>query len=342
MLRLPGPDDELPPLVTPATATAVAKPVEVEDEEDDYDDSDADEAMTAARSDRTFVAILVLASVVLVGGVTWWLLPEKKPAGAVAGQPDATAPAGGATSGTGTGTDSKSGSGTGSTPGKGADGGGATAAPAKTLLVEIESVVKAFLQAPDREASLALVLDPADAARKWDVWLAGEPYVAPGFSGLAGDPVTTGDGEGAITRAGVRGSDYKLREINLIRRGGQLKVDWDSWVAWSEMRWEDFRRKKPVEPVLFRVQLSAADYFNFDFRDEGQWSCFRLDSADGVEFLYGYLPRGAELDQRLRPTLFGAKPNWVVKLKFPEGATRDNQVLIDSIVAEGWLVEEGK
>jgi hypothetical protein len=328
MLRLPGPDDELPPLVNPATA--VAEPVEVEEE--DYDDTGADEAATAARSDRTFITGLALAAVVLVGIVAWWLMPEKKAPSAVAEVPGKSIPgqAAGATSGNGSGTDG------GTDPG--ALTGGSTVEPPKPLLIEIESTVKAFMQAATREESLALVVDPADAARKWDGWRAGETYVAPGFEGIIGDPVTTGVGEGATSVVMARNGGYKLREIHLVRRDGKLKVDWDSWVGWSEMTWEDFRTKKPVEPVMFRVQLSRVDYFNFDFRDEAQWSSYRLDSRDGGEFLYGYVPRTGDLDQRLRPTDMGAITKWTVKLKFPPGATRDNQVLIDSVVEEGWLL----
>ena len=181
--------------------------------------------------------------------------------------------------------------------------------------------------------------DPAATAPKWDAWLAGETYAPPGFQGIVGDPVTTGVGEGAVSVVQLRNGAYKLREIHLIKRDGRLKVDWDSWAGWSEMSWKEFRAKKPVEPVLFRVQLSGVEYFNFGFSDDREWSSYRLDSRDGMEFLYGYVPRTGDLDQRLRPADPGEKTKWVLKLKFPPDASRDNQVLIDSVVAEGWLVE---
>ena len=213
----------------------------------------------------------------------------------------------------------------------------------KPLFLEIESTVKAFLEARTRDESLKLVVDPDGSARKWDAWLAGETYVAPGFQGIVGDPVTTGTGEGATSVVQVRTGDYNLREINLIKRDGRLKVDWDSWTAWSEMTWDEFRAKKPTEPVLFRVQLSIVDYFNFGFSDDREWASYRLDSRDGVNSVYGYVPRARELDRRLHPAEEGAKTKWVLKLKFPPDATRDNQVLIDSIVTEGWLmVPKGK
>jgi hypothetical protein len=320
MLRLPGPDDELPPLISPATAEAEA--IEIEEYEDD---ADSDEAVAATRSDRNFIAFLVVVAVILVGLVAWWMAPEKNASAPVA---DVTAPAASPPADTGT------------TTHNGGAGTGATVEPPKPLLLEIEAAVKAFLEAPTREESLALVLDSAAAARKWEAWLPGETYVAPGFQGIIGDPVTTGTGEGAVSVALARTGDYKLREITLVKRDGCLKVDWDSWVGWSEMTWEEFRTKKPVEPVLFRVQLSIVEYFNFAFSNDREWSSYRLDSQDGMDSFYGYVPRTGELDQRLRPADAGTKTKWVLKLKFPPHATRDNQVLIDSVVAEGWRVEE--
>ena len=314
MLRLPGPEDELPPLMA-QPAVGVAEPVEAEE----YDDEMAsDEAMTAARSDRNFIAILAVAAVFLVGIVAWWMVPEKKVPAPVTetAAPSSAQPAAASTE----------------TPGS------VTVAPPKPLVIEIESVVKTFLEARTREDALAVVVDPDATASKWDAWLAGESYRAPGFQGIVGEPATLGTGEGASSSVQVRTGDFKVREIALLRRDGHMKVDWDSWAGWSEMSWEDFRTKKPVEPVLFRVQLSDVEYFNFDFRDDNEWSSYRLESQDGMESLYGYVPRTSSLDQRVRPVDTKEKIKWVLKLKFPPDATRDNQVLIDSVVAEGWLV----
>ena len=47
-----------------------------------------------------------------------------------------------------------------------------------------------------------------------------------------------------------------------------LKVDWESWAGWSEISWEKFLSMKPVSEHVFRVTLSAVDYYNFGFADE--------------------------------------------------------------------------
>jgi hypothetical protein len=305
MLRLPGPDDELPPLVAPQAG--VAEPVEIEEFEEDTDTA---EDVAAARSDRTFIATLAVAGVALVGLVAWWMMPDEKAPAVVVDAPPPPV----STSSTSDPVD----------------------AP-KPLLLEIEATVKAFLSAPTREEALKWVLDPATTAARWSAWSGDESHVAPGFQGMVGEPVTTGIGEGAVSHVQVRTGDFKLRGIALVKREGKLKVDWDSWAGWSELSWADFKKQKPVEPKLFRVVLSSVEYFNFDFRDDREWSSYRLDSPDGMSSLYGYVKRTGELDQQLRPVDPGAKSRWLLKLKFPPGATQEDQVLIDSIVAEGWV-----
>ncbi|MCW1887346.1 hypothetical protein OKA04_21595 [Luteolibacter flavescens] len=319
MLRLPGPDDELPPLVAP-----IAEPAPEEPEEDlveEYeDDTEADEAQAAARSDRNFIAILGVVGVVLVGVFAWWMMPQEKAPAPVAGMP-AQAPVQDEQATT-----------------KPKDS-GTSAESAPTLLVEIETVAKAFLDAPTQEAALEHVLDPEKTRAKWDAWLSGEGYEKPGFSSFASTPITTGSGEGAVSVVAVSVADASLREIALVRRDGRLKVDWDSWAAWSEMTWDEIREKKPTAPVLFRVQLTAVDYYNFDFADEREWSSYRLASLDGMSSLYGYVQRGGALDQQLRPVDVGAVTRLALKVKYPPGAARADQVIIDSVEAEGWVLD---
>lgn len=306
MLRLPGPDDELPPLVMPARAETSPTG------EEEYDDEqEADEVAAAVRSDRTFIAVLALSAVVLLTVFGWWMLSGENsrppvvvvpPPAADPGTPDVAAP--------------------------------------KPLILEIESTVKAFLEAPTKEQALEKVRDAAGTARKWDAWPGGQDYQPPGFRGMVGDPLTTGASEGKVAAVQVRTGDFQLREIAVMKENGRFKIDWDSWAGWSEMTWTDFMREKPAEPKLFRVVLSPVDYYNFSFRDDREWSSYRLDSPDGMETLYGYVTRTGEIDQQVRPLTPGAKTKWLLMLKFPPDATEGNQVLIDRVVAEGWVSDD--
>ena len=145
---------------------------------------------------------------------------------------------------------------------------------------------------------------------------------------------------GPLVTVGVRTGDFEEREMTFIEESGELRIDWESWVGWSEMTWEEFGDTKPEEPKLFRVILSAIDYYNFGFSDEGKWQSFRLESPDLSHAIYGYAERGSVLEARLRPPADQRKVPLVLKLAFPKNARSDSQVLIDKFIAEGWVLTD--
>jgi hypothetical protein len=135
----------------------------------------------------------------------------------------------------------------------------------------------------------------------------------------------------------VRTSDFKNRFIVLQKTGDGFKVDWESWVGWSEMSWKKFRKQRPAEPKLFRVYAKQGKYYNFGFSDDTVWRCYELGSPDGEDVVFGYVRRGSDLDMKMAGV--ADKPvGMTLMLRFPENAPSDNQVFIDSIVAEGWAI----
>jgi hypothetical protein len=58
--------------------------------------------------------------------------------------------------------------------------------------------------------------------------------------------------------------------------------------------------------------------------------------------LYGYAERGTPLNSMLTPPSDVKTLLLTLKLRFPKDAETKNQVIIDSIVAEGWVIEEGE
>jgi hypothetical protein len=303
MLRLPAGDDSPPPLVGPARDGSRELPEEIETEDDD------DSTAGSGRGDWRFLLGLALPALVLLGLFAWWMLPDpSKPPAAVPvttvapPPPDAVA----------------------------------AAPPVKTLMVEVESVVRGFLEAQTPEDMLRHVRDPERIAPKLEDRLAGKPYAAPGFREILADTVST-TGSGSILSVKVRTGDFELREIVLLGGEGGLKVDWESWVGWSEMPWEDFQRERPVDGKWFRVTLSRVVYYNFAFKDEAEWVSYRLDSPAGDHSLYGYVPRAGALDEKIRPIDENGKVKLLLKLRFPPDAASGNQVIIDAVSGHGWV-----
>lgn len=305
MLRLPAPDDETPPLLIPSSGG------ESEDFEEIEAGGDDDHVHDAGSGSLKFFLGLSVPALVLLGLFAWWMAPDRaKPV--VSGPLPTDLPVN-------------------------ADPPAAEPAAAQNLAVEIESVVKSFLSAPSAEEALRHVRDPEKTAPKLDAWLAGKPYTAPGFREVAGDSASNNGTTGEVFTVNVRTGDFELREIVVLGTEGNLKVDWESWAGWSEMPWAEFQSKRPVEGKWFRVELSPIQYYNFDFKDEGEWVSYRLISPDGTGSLYGYVPRISPLDEKIRPVEGNGNVKLLLKLKFPPDAASNNQVIIEAVSGQNWV-----
>lgn len=302
MLRLPGPDDVLMPLVVPprAAPAEVVEEIEYEDEEE----------VAREGMDYKFIIALAVPALLVLGLFAWWMMPD--PAGPRDGPPSAA-------------------------PSAGSVPLAVEQEPAvRTLVLELESVVKAFLDAPDAVAALRQVRDPERIAPKLEAWLAGKPYVAPGFREFLGESAASGSTGNLIT-VQVRTGNFEVREITLFGKAGAFKVDWESWAGWSEMSWEDFQSERPTEGKWFRLTLSRVDYYNFAFKNELEWSSYRLDSPDGSTSLYGYVPRTSQLDQEIRPVDETERVKLLLKLRYPPDQPSGNQVLIEGVSGQEWV-----
>lgn len=305
MLRLPAPDDETPPLLTPSIG---GESGELEEIEAGGDDDHADDP---GSGNLKFFLSLAVPALAVLGLFAWWMAPEAaKPD--VAGPLPADVPVAPVQPAT-------------------------PSATARNLVLEIESVVKSFLTAPSVEEALRHVRNPDKTAPKVNAWLAGKAYSAPGFRELVGDSMENNDTTGEVFTVKVRTGDFELREIVVIGTEGSLKVDWESWVGWSEMPWEQFQSERPVEGKWFRVELSRVQYYNFDFKDDTEWVSYRLISPDGMASLYGYVPRISPLDEKIRPVDQNGKDKLLLKLRFPPAASSNNQVIIEAVSGQSWV-----
>lgn len=134
--------------------------------------------------------------------------------------------------------------------------------------------------------------------------------------------------------------DFSRRPIAVEQVDAGYKVDWESWVGYSEMGWDEFRSGRPTEPKLFRVLSSKADYFNYQFADDEKWRCFRLESPDRKHTLYGYVARYSDAASELTSpeNKKASATAFVLSLRFPENPATDNQVLIDKVLQSGWVL----
>jgi hypothetical protein len=205
------------------------------------------------------------------------------------------------------------------------------------FLAEAEPLARKFLEAGRIEDLLPLVRNPGVAeARMRRHYPEGE-IEAPGMAEFNTQSAISR--LGTITALKVRTRGYEEQSLAFIDTPQGLKIDWESWVGWSEMRWEEFLASKPTTGRVFRLNLSPADYYNFAFSDDQKWQAYRLQSPAGEHSIYGYAERDSMLASRLVVPPESKQMALMLALKFPANATSDNQVLIEKFVAEGWVQE---
>jgi DNA-directed RNA polymerase subunit RPC12/RpoP len=157
---------------------------------------------------------------------------------------------------------------------------------------------------------------------------------------------------GAVTLGGEK---PRVMFLEIPKAGSantqDLLIDWESWVSWSEVPWEDFMRDEMTNPVEFRVILTEDDYPNQPFEDRLRWVCFKLQlpSSYGRDYGYcfGYTDLNAPVTSEIALHYASAKRmgeramNCMVTIHFiPASKGRKNfvpQVLIERF-RPGWLV----
>ncbi len=207
-----------------------------------------------------------------------------------------------------------------------------------SFLTDAQPVVHGFLEATTVEELLKFVDRPELVAERIKRYHPDGTIDAPGLADYSQFSHVRRNGPYGMVP--LRTGDFQIRMMALREYPEEMRVDWESWVGWSEMSWEDFTGQRPSEPNVFRVYLSPVQYYNFEFADESQWQSYRLMSPDQEHSLYAYVKRGSE-DQRIIDSLLNAPiTQLTLELRFPEdGAVRD-QLEIVRVVAEDWIDPE--
>jgi hypothetical protein len=322
LLKVPLPDDVTPPLVVPLPANASTKGQKKRRKgrsrrrnDHDWENADHEAGHSSRRTRRQMTWMLVggaaLFALIVAGVVMTMLNGGKAPP--VGTLPSAAPPI--------------------PPQEKAAD------APLSDVafLTAAEPLAAKFLSATSIAELLPLVRNPQTAEPRLRSMYPDGKIEAPGMGAFNPTSEVTRHGQAMTVKVRTRELDEKPMAFFLTTEG--LKIDWESWVGWSEMPWDEFLTTKPVAGKLFRVWLSPVDYYNFAFSDDLKWQSYLFESPDGEHSVYGYVERASELDNRLRPSPDVKKTPLVVTLSFPENATSRNQVLVGKVVAEGWTLE---
>jgi len=119
---------------------------------------------------------------------------------------------------------------------------------------------------------------------------------------------------------------------------GRYLVDWESFVAYSEIPWEEIKKRRIKEPFILRARASIAAYFNFGFA-EGEWACIQLQDMSSDHTIYGYIKlKDPLLGEMGRIMSRKGASHVTVKVRHPEDdGNGDNQLLVTEVIASGWV-----
>lgn len=204
------------------------------------------------------------------------------------------------------------------------------------LIRQAEPLARNFLSAKSVEECLPLVREPARAEARMRRFYPDGVISPVGLGEFLPEEVM--EREGPIATIQLRDGKFEPRMISFVETPQGLKIDWEAWVGWGPLGWKEFSQQRSKQPTLFRVILEAVDYYNFDFADENHWACYRLSSWDGEHVLYGYVERGSALDGKLKPAPEVGRVQATVMLRFPDQPSTANQVLIDNWLGNCWSI----
>lgn len=230
-------------------------------------------------------------------------------------------------------------------------------------VVEAQAVLAKYLQAASWRERLPFVFEPEriEALMQEQYEKQGKKDPEHGSLSVAGI-ITAGSSKVLnLQFPSAQRPDSGMRANFHRTRAGKLLLDWESWVAWSEKTWPEFKQERSQLPVLMRVVASESNYYNYEFSESWRWLAVKLRSPDGLYNVTGYVERnsifgvalanmiGVPLPHKLPDgspmpalNLPGAKAMVMVRLAFPSKAQSDHCVNITGLLADRWLLFPGE
>ena len=204
------------------------------------------------------------------------------------------------------------------------------------VLDESRELVSDFLNAKTASDLEKLVRTPELTIPRLRAWYGQQKWEAPGLK----DIVHKGrvKVKGTIASMDVRLNDDTVKQMTIEKTTDGYKVDWESWVAWSSMRWDDLFERRPREPVEVRVYCKRGSYYNNAFNDDKKWFAVRLEYPDSYRSIYGYIDKKSPQFDRIKADLSkGNRLMATLRIRYPENTLTNNQVYITELIQRGWV-----
>ena len=156
-------------------------------------------------------------------------------------------------------------------------------------------------------------------------------------------------------RAGLELDDFRVYPVNLeIIPGAEPKIDWESYVDWSELPWKDFLKTPPEQAIDYRVTLTSSpddQYYNYYSKGrELDLMCFKVEDPGKFGSCWAYCHKDSEAASQILLHLKRARNlgssnqdgklaiSCILQLRFPPEGMKSNQVSIEKVIHDSWLL----
>lgn len=166
------------------------------------------------------------------------------------------------------------------------------------LIEEAEQLLERYAAATSVEQALPMVRDAERVkermSRLWQPW-------GPGAMLATGEKIegfVTEDSERPGIRLKGRKGDFSPFEMQFVREGEQLKLDWEASHGIGEIQVAELQQGAPAEGQVVRGTLQPADFYTLAF-PEADFRSFRMVDAGGDHFIWVFAPIGSEVAKTL-------------------------------------------
>lgn len=215
---------------------------------------------------------------------------------------------------------------------------------AGSVLSEASAIIQKYNATPNWQDRLKYVFEPERVRRLMVDYYERQRGVDPVMGALMDQGRYRLDGTEIVllTYRGAR-TDGKL-EIALRRTESErLVIDWESFVGYGEMSFEELISSRPSKPVMVRALVRVDDYYNFEFSDSKKLLSIKLTSPDGDSFVNAYCERDSVMGKWVTEDI-GSRPDeslikgYTLWVSFPENSKSERCMNLIQIPAGRWLI----
>ncbi|MGB6222333.1 hypothetical protein [Haloferula sp.] len=217
-------------------------------------------------------------------------------------------------------------------------------AEALALVETVEESLRRFMASESIEELLPTVRDPERVEPLMRDWYARHPMPSREFVRLGVfQPLDLEGRTFWLVTCEVTGGQSETLLVEQ-KTDGRVLVDWETQVCYQPMSWDEYVKNRPEgDAVDFRLYLQPdrGGFFSHEFRSEEDWSVYRLTAKDAEDYLFGYAPKGSELEERLNALASrnrGLPVALLLRIRIPEGTTSPRGVVIEEVLSERWAL----